>query len=120
VCAQIVVERDRDRKGLAPAPFARRAQKIRCRDDAVVPLEMADLGCEEGGAQGRNQLSPRIAGRVFDAVIDERDADSPAGSPCPPSDDVGKRQAGHPEDFRTSAAAHSCDGGANPPAQWRS
>jgi hypothetical protein len=55
--------------------------------------EMPDLGREELRAQRRYELTPWIAGRVSDPVVDERHCDAPPGGACDANEEPGDRQA---------------------------
>jgi hypothetical protein len=117
VRAQIVVEGDRDREALAGSPFEGVSQELARAHDLVVGTQMTDLIGEERRPHCRNQLTPRIARRILNAVVHERDPDPPVGSPCQPRGESRKRQSDEPKDFRASAAARACDNAATPPVQ---
>jgi hypothetical protein len=54
---------------------------------------MPDLGGEELRAEGRHELTPRVAGRLSDPVVDERNRGASSGEACDANEEPGDRQA---------------------------
>jgi hypothetical protein len=62
-----------------------------------VGCEMSHLSGEKRGFERRNQLPPRVAGRLTDPVVDECYTEAAAGEACNSLETSSNAEAGHAE-----------------------
>jgi hypothetical protein len=81
VAGEVVVERDRYGKSLTAPSLGDASEQVLGIDDAIPAAEMSHLGVEEARAVRRQEISFQISPHRSHRVVDQRDADLPAGEP---------------------------------------